>query len=236
MSGSESSQTLSSATSQIEDTIRALLASETPEQRERRHRRCDEYEAERRARSLGARRSLSGVPLAYRDADVSEVPELRGVDLTSSMLLLGQQGRGKTHAACAILNARSADCVTRFSTFDQVLKEVQATFGGKGSANDVLAKYRNCACLVIDDFGKERPTDYSVGQFFALLNWRINNAKQTILTSNYTLATLMDRLGQCGEDETVAAVMSRLCCRDVGRGGFLRIVFGEPDRRLGDVR
>ena len=212
--------------------IREWLDSLTPEQRRLMNERAEEFDREQAESKASDRRRLAGIPARYTCAVVGNVPELEGVDLTASMLLMGPQGRGKTYAACAVLNRRAKECTVRFSTFDGILKEVQATFNGIGSVDQVLSKYRNCACLVIDDFGKEKPTDYTIGQFFALLDWRIANAKQTIVTSNYALPQLMERLSLCGEKHTVAAIMSRLSSVTVEDGGFQRVVFRERDRRL----
>lgn len=232
MTCEQSLRPISEPMARIEKAVSDFLANQTAEAKARHDARCDAYDAEQAAEKARARRGMAGIPSRYTAAKASNVPELQGIDLSASMLMLGAQGRGKTYAACAVLNRRANDCTVRFSTFDGILKEIQATFNGVGSVDAVLSKYRNCACLAIDDFGKEKPTDYAIGQFFALLDWRIANGKQTIVTSNYSLPQLLERLSLCGERHTVAAIMSRLGSRDVGNGGFQRIVFAAEDRRM----
>lgn len=229
---STSLRPISEPMARIQGAVSAFLESETPEQRRARYERCEQWEREQAEAKASGRRSASGIPARYTCADAAKVPELQACDMTASMLLLGPQGRGKTYAACAVLNRRASDCVVRFATFDGILKELQACFGGRGSLDHAVSKYRNCMCLAIDDFGKEKPTDYAIGQFFELLEWRIANGKQTIVTSNYSMTELVERMGRCGERHTVAAIMSRLACTDTGRGGFQRIEFGAADRRL----
>lgn len=232
MTCEQSLRPISEPMARIEEAVRSFLANETAEAKAKRQARCDAYDAEQAAEKARARRGMACIPSRYTTANVGSVPELQGIDLSASMLMLGAQGRGKTYAACAVLNRRAAECVVRFATFDAILKELQATFNGAGNVEQVLSKYRNCACLAIDDFGKEKPTDYAIGQFFALLDWRIANGKQTIVTSNYSLSQLLERLSLCGERHTVAAIMSRLGSRDVENGGFQRIVFRAEDRRM----
>ena len=232
MSSQQSLSPLSKPLPDIESKVSAMLEAETPGQRKARYERIEAFEREQAESKASDRRRLAGIPARYTCAVVDNVPELQGVDMTASMLLMGSQGRGKTYAACAVLNRRAKECTVRFSTFEGILREVQSTFNGAGNADQVLSRYRNCACLVIDDFGKEKPTDYAIGQFFALLDWRIANAKQTVVTSNYTLPQLMERLSLCGEKHTVAAIMSRLSSVTIEDGGFQRVVFRERDRRL----
>ncbi len=232
MSSQQSLRPLSEPAANIEAKVKAMLEARTPEQRKANDERIEAWEREQDEAKASDRRRLAGIPARYTCAVVGNVPELQGVDMTASMLLMGPQGRGKTYAACAVLNRRAKECTVRFSTFEGILREVQATFNGIGSADQVLSKYRNCACLVIDDLGKEKPTDYAIGQLFALLDWRIANAKQTIVTSNYALPQLMERLSLCGEKHTVAAIMSRLSSVTVEDGGFQRVVFRDRDRRL----
>ncbi len=215
-----------------QDGIRAWLDSLTPEQRRLMNERADEYDREQHRDRVRQRIARAGIPRSFFGAQIANVPELQGADLDRNMLMLGAAGRGKTYAACAVAIARAQECTVRFATMADVLLDIQGTFGGKASITDVADKYRNTALLVIDDFGKEKPTDYSIGQFFALLNSRINSGKQTIVTTNYTGRDLFERLSQCGEAETALAVVSRLGCSPDRETGFQQIRFNGKDRRV----
>lgn len=215
-----------------QDGIRAWLDSLTPEQRRLMNERADEYDREQHRDRVRQRIARAGIPRSFFGAQIANVPELQGADLDRNMLMLGAAGRGKTYAACAVAISRAQECTVRFATMADILLDIQGTFGGKASITDVADKYRNTALLVIDDFGKEKPTDYSIGQFFALLNSRINSGKQTIVTTNYTGRDLFERLSQCGEAETALAVVSRLGCSPDRETGFQQIRFNGKDRRV----
>ena len=214
------------------DGIREWLDSLTPEQRRLMNEKAEEHDREQHRDKVRQRIDRAGIPNSFFGAKVENVPELQGVDLERNMLMLGAAGRGKTYAACAVAIARAEERTVRFATMADILLDIQGTFGGASSITDVADKYRNVALLVIDDFGKEKPTDYSIGQFFALLNSRINSGKQTIVTTNYTGRDLFERLSQCGEAETALAVVSRLGCSPEEDTGFQQIRFNGKDRRV----
>ncbi len=210
--------------------LRSWLNARSQDDRDAMNRRADAYERQERIDKVAHRLERAGIPKAFQSADIARVPELQGVDPSRNMLMVGEAGRGKTYAACAVARHRAQECSVRFSTMGDVLLDIQGSYRG-GNPAECVAKYRNATLLVIDDLGKEKPTDYAVGQFFALLNARIDAEKQTIVTTNYRSKELLARLAQCGESETALAIMSRLTCSAEGKAGFVPIQFKGGDKR-----
>ena len=80
--------------------------------------------------------------------------------------------------------------------------------------------------LVIDDFGKEPPTDWALSQLFRVVNARYEALKPVVVTTQFSRPALIERLSKNGDEQTAVAIVSRLfeMCRKVELAG--------SDRRL----
>jgi len=131
-------------------------------------------------------------------------------------MLLGHPGVGKTHLAVAALreiaHLWSADRVQR-SDSDVYLPpssmlERQMRFlnvpilldglreGMKYTESPAQELYKYClstaSVVVLDDFGKEKATDWATERLYVLIESRYQNLKSTIVTTNRTLDELDD--------------------------------------------
>lgn len=199
---------------------------------ELRRRAIAAEEAERR-RVVLDRLAHSGIPRAYRDAslslcseDVQQVARVIRHGEGHGYVFVGNVGRGKTYAACAVLRAFLNDRLGRFATTQHILEDVRATYSGFESEADVLSRYRNTKLLVLDDFGKEKPTEFALGKLFDIINHRINEQMPTIITTQYRGENLINRLMSGDNEDTAVGIVSRLAM-------FQRITFAGPDRRIG---
>lgn len=131
-----------------------------------------------------------------------------------SLYIVGDIGAGKTFLCsclCADLVRRKVRVLWR--NVSDILREIRASFGKKENREqEVMASFMKPAVLVLDDLGKERPTEWAVEQLFAVLNARYDARKPVIVTTNYGGEELVKRLTPRGEsdDTTARAIVDRL--------------------------
>ena len=62
------------------------------------------------------------------------------------------------------------------------------------SYKDYLNLYSSVDLLVIDDLGKEKPTEWVLEKLFLIVNNRYNNYLPIVITTNYNRNQLRERL------------------------------------------
>ena len=103
------------------------------------------------------------------------------------ILLYGGVGGGKTFLAGCTCNALLEQQVRICATsFPRVLNVLQ-TLMDKQKSLDRLAQYQ---CVLLDDFGVERGTEYAQEQLFAVIDARYRAKRPTIITTNLSLHDL----------------------------------------------
>lgn len=92
-----------------------------------------------------------------------------------------------------------------------MLARIKATYDKREiSEGEILRVYETVPLLIIDDMGKEPPTDWGVSKIYTIINARYEGYKPTIVTSNYTDTELEKRLTpQNGDDMTARATVDR---------------------------
>lgn len=157
------------------------------------------------------------IPMRYRHARLSDLSgDLAGVaewDGKSDVLLLGNVGAGKTHAAVAL--ARQAHDSGLMVMFRPALALIEAMKPGRD--DQALERATSADLLLLDDLGTERQTDFAADRLSLLLVTRYDDCKPTVVTSNLS-PDLLER--QVGE-----RVWSRLY------HDSLRIATADVDRR-----
>lgn len=112
----------------------------------------------------------------------------------------GRYGCGKTHLAAAIVNTMTSKGVpAMFVVTPDLLQSIRRGYDNPDAARTVQAivdSARTIDILVLDDLGSEKPSDWVREQLFVLINARYEAELPTIITSNYSTADLVDRLGQ----------------------------------------
>lgn len=168
----------------------------------------------------------SGIPSLFAAAE----PSYEMLDTLTSgggIYICGVQGAGKTWMACRIakgwLYRGLGDA--RFVSSVKLLSEIGSTYGGNGSEEQVLAKYSFCDLLVVDDLGKEVPSQWSLSKLFALFDSRYANNRPTIVTTQFDLGSLARRMARGGDQETAMAIVSRF------REKYRAVNLGNVDRR-----
>jgi len=134
----------------------------------------------------------------------------------NGLAFVGDYGVGKTHLAAAISNYLIDNCgvTVCFGTQVELLDKIR----GEMSFNrdETKHKMKTLDLLVLDDFGKEKPSEWTDQILFEVINARYERKLPIIITTNMSAQQLIDKYGN--------AVMSRLteCCRWVNVQGSNR--------------
>ena len=106
------------------------------------------------------------------------------------LLLWGGVGTGKSFLAGCIANAlMEQEVPVRMTNFARILNELNSSFSGRNDIVDRLCRY---PLLIIDDFGIERETDYTLEQIYNIVDSRYRNQRPLIVTTNLALGELKD--------------------------------------------
>jgi len=105
------------------------------------------------------------------------------------LLFMGPQGVGKTHLSVGIIKKlirlKSIACI--FCTFPELLKEIQDSWNPVSQASEMslLTPVLSTEVLVLDELGAQKPSDWVRDQVAYILNYRYNENKVTIVTTNF---------------------------------------------------
>ena len=105
------------------------------------------------------------------------------------LLFMGPQGVGKTHLAVGIIKKlirqKSIPCL--FCTFPELLKEIQNSYNPNTQSSEmtILEPILDTQVLVLDELGAQKPSDWVRDQVAYVLNYRYNENKVTIITTNF---------------------------------------------------
>lgn len=134
---------------------------------------------------------------------------------TESIYLYGKVGTGKTLKAVVIfLQNQEEDYITnniktyKFISVPDLLMIIKDCFSSNEmKERDIIKKYSEVDILVLDDFGIEKTTDWSLQTLYLIINYRYEYLKQTIITSNVSLGQLAKKLG----DERIPSRLKQMC-------------------------
>jgi DNA replication protein DnaC len=104
------------------------------------------------------------------------------------LLFLGNPGVGKTHLTVAILKQlmlqKGVQCL--FCSFPELLEQLQESYDPVAlkTKSEILQPILETELVAIDDLGARRVTDWVEDTVTYILNFRYNQKKPTLLTSN----------------------------------------------------
>lgn len=116
----------------------------------------------------------------------------------SGLLFLGGVGSGKTFLAAACANALiDRGDEVKFIVVPDFLDEIRDSFqqSSEVKEGDLMQEVKNVPILILDDLGAHNYTDWSIKTLFAILNYRVNYEKPTIVTTNLESQQIEELLG-----------------------------------------
>lgn len=129
------------------------------------------------------------------------------------LILTGNNGTGKTHLACSIANRLIENGIPIiYGTLINLLAELRNSYDTYKNISEIeiIKLYENVNLLIIDDLGKEKPSEWVLEKLFTIINSRYENNLPVIITTNYNQDSLVQRLSINGEIETAKSIISRL--------------------------
>ena len=113
------------------------------------------------------------------------------------LLFTGDVGTGKTHLAAAIAAEiiRKYLATVEFVSYTEALATMRAAFS-ESNNNDIILeeRMRKADLLVIDDLGKENLSAFTKNVLYRVVNGRYKDKLPLIITSNYGIESLSERL------------------------------------------
>lgn len=127
------------------------------------------------------------------------------------LILVGNNGVGKTHLACSIANELIKNGIPIiYGTLINLLAELKNSYDSDNniSEREIIKLYEKVNLLIIDDLGKENPSEWGLEKLFTIINSRYENNLPVIITTNYNQNSLAERLSLNGEIETAKSIIS----------------------------
>ena len=109
------------------------------------------------------------------------------IDENQGLLFYGPPGTGKTFSAACIANYVLNRRITVFMTsFVKLL----SAFGPNGDKDNIIGRMNRAKLLILDDFGSERGSEYSLEQVYNILDSRYRVQLPVIITTNIPIEAM----------------------------------------------
>lgn len=128
------------------------------------------------------------------------------INYNKSFLLNGQSGTGKSHLGVAIsLNLIESNIGCIYIDYRKFITEIKQNAINTENYNKLMTRYKNSRVLYIDDFLKGKVGDSDINYIFDLINYRYQNLKPTIISTEKTIDELKEY------DEAIASRIIEMC-------------------------
>lgn len=105
--------------------------------------------------------------------------------------ICGKPGTGKTHICVGICSALiNKGMSVRYMLWRDDARKLKSVVNKQAEYDDLMQPFKDCAVLYIDDFLKGTVTDADINVAFELLNYRYNQNKRTIISTERTGAEI----------------------------------------------
>lgn len=130
-----------------------------------------------------------------------------------SLYIEGTYGTGKTHLACAIAKALIKKGKTVIcKTPTELLQSIRNAYDDNPylSEQQIVDRFKKIDLLIVDDFGKQKPTEWGMATMYDILNYRYGEMLPTIITTNFNEEMLIQALSGNGVDRSkIESIISR---------------------------
>ena len=142
----------------------------------------------------------------------------------TGLVLSGKRGTGKTHLAVAIaIYAMKHGRQAIFRLVNELLNEIRQAVAENSDYFSVIQKFKEVPCLVLDDLGKEKMTDFALVALHDIVDYRYRNELQTIITTN---AKNIEELATWSDEQYTTPMVSRV----MERGAWVTITNADDYR------
>lgn len=176
---------------------------------------CEYQKAQNKRKRLDKAFKAAKIPPQYRDktfsdyevtADNAQAVKAAKEFLasgTGGLFFYGNPGTGKTFlAAIATQEFLKSNHSVIFGDVPSLLEVLRSSFDARNTKiTDLLNDLATVDLLVLDDLGTERPTSWAVEQIYSIINQRYNAGKPVIVTSNYRLKEIGERMNHPKDDD-----------------------------------
>lgn len=131
----------------------------------------------------------------------------------NGLFITGVCGVGKSHLAFSIANylIKRGHSVIAMTMIDLLLKLKSSFNGGKQTEEEILQIYDDCDLLIIDDLGKEKPTEWALQMIYSIIDRRYNALKPIIITTNFNAEELLKKLGNTSIGDAIVDRLFEIC-------------------------
>lgn len=171
-----------------------------------------------------------GVSTRFKGARKDQIPsaqwdQMAGFFKGKSFYVAGPVGVGKTHLVSALV----CNAVIRNPRYHQkngrrverqnfqwpfivsapaLLLGIRDSFrdGSGVSEADIINRYVNMQCLVIDDIGVEKQSEWVLQTMYLIIDGRYQGMRQTVITSNFSIEQLAKHMG-----DRIASRIAGMC-------------------------
>ena len=130
-----------------------------------------------------------------------------------SLYIEGTYGTGKTHLACAIakeLIKQEKRVICKTPT--ELLQSIRNAYDNNPCLTEqqIVDRFKKVDLLIVDDFGKQKPTEWGMATMYDILNYRYGEMLPTIITTNFNEDSLIQALSGNGVDRSkIESIISR---------------------------
>lgn len=140
------------------------------------------------------------------------------------LYIFGPTGSGKSYLLGSIANYLLEHMSVRYLVYADFLDQLRASFEPRSSYSEqqLMDEVKGVDLLLLDDLGVEKPSEFSLKYLAQIIDYRYRNLKPLVVTSNYTLAELLQRSQQDFYTERIVWRLKEMCANILELKGNLR--------------